>query len=369
MKKYLFVTVGVLFFFFAFGLYKVKERKEELNNLEKPKMVPYTVSLIKPQKGKLKAFTTFRAKYEPIHKGVLAPKTSGIVQKLSVREGDTFKRGEVLAVVDPTDLKAQLNTLTAKAQALEVALGAAKLFYETQKSIYERNLKLYETGGISKEELQLSESSLKRAEAQYMQTLAELKSVKAQIEELKHNLENYSKIKAPYDGVIRTIYAKEGSFVPAGRPVLEIENTDLYRLVASIPTDVKVGKTALVEVGDKKYTLEVDKVLPSAQNGLKKVVIYTKRLNIPSESWVNVKIETGECKGYTVPSSALLYLDGGTYLVNEKKKLIPVKVEFLSGNSACVTGKIPPEERFIVAGQFRLRQIALYKYPIRVKGK
>ncbi|RTZ58149.1 MAG: hypothetical protein DSZ31_06305 [Gammaproteobacteria bacterium] len=368
MRKYLFATVGVLVLFFAFGLYKVKERKEELKNLEKPQTVPYTVSLVKPQKGELKAFTTFRAKYEPIRKGVLAPKTSGIVQKLFVREGDSFKKGEVLAVVDPTDLKAQLNTLTAKAQALKVALESAKLFYETQKNIYQRNLKLYGTGGISKEELQLSESSLKRAKAQYVQTLAELKSVKAQIEELKHNIENYSKIKAPYDGVVRTIYAKEGSFVPAGKPVLEIENTDLYRLVALVPTDAKVGEAAIVEVGDKKYTLEVAKVLPSAQNGLKAVVIYTKRLNIPSESWVNVKIETAECKGFIVPSSAILYLDSGTYLVNEKKNLIPVKVEVLNGNSACVTGKISPEDRFIVAGQFRLRQIALHKYPIRVKG-
>jgi RND family efflux transporter MFP subunit len=369
MRKYIFAILGVLVLFFAFGLYKVKERKEELQKLGKPITVPYTVSVVKPQRGELSVFTTFRAKYEPLRKGVLAPKTSGVVQKLYVREGDSFKKGQILALVDPTDLKTQLAVLQAKAQALEAALEAAKLFYETQKSIYQRNLKLYQTGGISKEELQLSESALKKAQAQYMQTLAELKSVKAQIEEVKHNIENYAKIRAPYDGVVRTVYSREGSFIPAGKPIMEIERGDLYRLVALVPTQTEVGKSATVEVGGKSFNLKVAKVLPAAQNGLKAVVIYTQRLNIPSESWVNVKIETGRCKGYIVPAFAILYLDGGTFLVDEKKDLVPVEVKALSGNLACVEGNISPHQRFIVAGQFRLRQIALHKYPIRVVEK
>ena len=99
------------------------------------------------------------------------------------------------------------------------------------------------------------------------------------------------------------------------------------------------------------------------------MVIYTQRLNIPSESWVNVKIETGRCKGYIVPAFAILYLDEGTFLVDEKKDLVPVEVKALSGNLACVEGNISPHQRFIVAGQFRLRQIALHKYPIRVVEK
>jgi hypothetical protein len=150
---------------------------------------------------------------------------------------------------------------------------------------------------------------------------------------------------------------------------MEIEKGDLYRLVALVPTDAKVGKSAVLKLGDKEYTLEVAKVLPSAQKGLKAVVIYTKRLDIPSESWVNVKVQTGRCKGYIVPAFAILYLDGGTFLVNEKKDLVPVEVKALSENLACVEGNISPDDRFIVAGQFRLRQIALHKYPIKVVEK
>ena len=365
MRKYIVAILVVLVLFFAFGIYKIKERKAQLAQLQKPIIVPFTVTAVKPKKGELEVYTSYRAKYEPLEKGFLSAKVTGLVKELYVKEGDTFKKGQVLAVVDPIDLKTKLQGLQAKLQALKVALDAAKTYWETQKSIYERNLKLYKSGGIPLEQLQLSESQLKQAKAKYEEVKANIEATSKQIEALKHNIETYAKIRAPYDGVVRHLVARKGDFVGAGRPILEIENTKSYRLVVAVPKNTPVGKKAKLTLKGKTYKLKVSKIWPSSEKDLKLVEIDTKRLPLPSESYVEVQLQTGKCKGYIVPFDSVLYLDSGTYAVGIDKSLIPVKVGAIEGERVCVLGSL--KEPILVAGQFRLRQIALHKYPLRVK--
>jgi RND family efflux transporter MFP subunit len=369
MKRYLIAIVVVLVLFFGFGFYKLKERKAQLQHLKPPAFEPFTVSVAKVKKGTLTVFENYRALYEPDKVAVLSPKVSGYVQKLFVKEGDSFKKGQVLALVDPTDLKSQLGGLEAKLQALKVALESAKTFYETQKLIYERNKRLYQTGGISKEQLQLSKSALEKAKAQLAEVEAQIRSTKAQIAALKHNIESYSKIVAPYDGKVDKILAREGSFVGTGHPIMQIEGTKLYRILVQVPKSSPVGKELKLAAGGKTITLTVSKVLPAAQNDLKVVEAYTKRLPLPSNSILSVELQTKRCGGFLVPFNSLLYLDSGTFVVNTKKEMVPVKVEAIYNSTACVKGNLKPGERVIVAGQYRLREIAIHKYPIRIKGE
>ncbi len=367
MRKYLIAVLLVLVAFFAFGIYKVKERKAELAKLEKPKMIPFTVSAAEVKEGKLEVFRTFRAYYEAVDKGVLSTKVGGIVLKLSVREGDGFKKGEPLALVDPTELKTKLEAAKAKLEALKTSAEAAKLFYRTQKAIYERNLKLYKSGGLSEEALQLSESSFRRAEAQYKSVLAQIEATEAEIKNLEENLERYSKIIAPYDGKVIKLYAREGSFVGPGRPVLGIEREGKYRLLVEVPKETEVGKKAILTFEGKTLKLSVSRVFPAAERDLKVVEVETTKLPVPTESFVSVDLQVGSCEGYIVPSDALLYLEKGTFVVDAESKAHRVEVLALSGGRACVKGDLKGIKQVLVAGQYRLREIALHRYPIMVK--
>jgi len=368
MKKYIFAIIVVLVAFFAFGFYKLAKRKAELAHLKPPELIPFTVKAVKVKNGTLTEFVKYRALYEPLLKGALSPKVSGLVLTLRVKEGDSFKRGEVLATVDPTDLKSKLEATKAKLEALKAQATAAKTFYETQKLIYERNLKLYESGGLSKEQLQLSEASLKKAEAQYKEALAQIEATRAEIENLEHNIELYSKIKAPYDGKVVHLLVREGSFAPAGRPIVEIEGTSKYRLLVQVPKGERVGRTLEVNLKGKTYTFEVSKVLPAAQNDLKVVEAFVPPLPVPSGSTLTVSLETKTCKGFVIPFGALLYLDNGIFVVDAEKNLLPVEVGAVYNGLACVKSPALKEgQPILVAGQYRLREIALHKYPIKVE--
>ena len=368
MRRYFIAILIVLVLFFAFGFYKLKQRKLEYAKLPTPERYPYVVKAVVPQKGELKEFTLFRGYYEPLDKGVLSAKAAGIVEKIFVKEGDSFKKGQVLAVVDPYEIKNKIEALRAKLEALKAQVEALKVAYETQKSIFERDKKLYETGGISKEQFQLSKTRLESAKAKLQQALAQLKATESELKILEHNLDRYTYIRAPYDGVVDKLVAREGDFVGVGRPILAIEKTDHYRVLVQVPKDTYVGKEAFITVSGKTLKASVDRVFPSSEKNLKVVEISVPKLAIPSNSWVDVKLETKNCKGYIVPFASLLYLDSGTFVVDQNKNLIPVKVGAISDGKACVRGNLKSDERVLVAGQFRLREIALHKWPIKVEN-
>jgi RND family efflux transporter MFP subunit len=367
MKRYIIATLIIVVLFFAFGFYKLKQRKMEYAKLPPPQRASYIVEAAKPQKGTLKEFTLFRGFYEPLTKGVLSPKTSGVVKKLLVHEGDKFKKGQILAVVDPYELKNKIASQKAKIEALKAKVEALKVAYETQKAIYERDKKLYETGGISKEQFQISKTRFENAKANLKGATAELKGAQKQLEILKHNLEQYTYIRAPYDGVVRKLFAREGDFVGPGKPILGLERTDQYRILVEVSKDTPVGKEAYITVNGKEIKATVSRVFPSADKNLKIVEIPVQKLDIPSESWVDVKLETKTCRGFIIPFASILYLDSGTFVVDTNKNLIPVKIGAINDGKACVKGKLSETEKVLIAGQFRLREIALHKWPIKVE--
>ncbi len=365
-KRYILVVLLILVVFFGFGFYKLKQRKLEFQKLPTPQRLPYTVEAVHPKEGILKEYTTFQGFYEPYTKGFLSTKTNGAVVKLNVSEGDTFKKGQILAVIDPTDIKSQIEATEAKIEAQKAQIQALQVALETQKAIFERDKKLFETGGISKEQFQLSKTKYMQTKAQYEAALSNLKALQAQLKNLKHNLEVYTYIRAPYDGVVRKLLVREGDFVGAGKPLMETAKTDLYRILVNVPLQTSVGKEGFITLGGKEYKLTVNRVLPSTNQNLKVVEILTQKLPLPDDSYINVSLPTKECKGFIVPFGAVLYLDAGTFVVNTDKKLIPVKVGAISKNLACVKGNLSPQMGILVAGQFRLREIALHNWPIRV---
>jgi len=284
MRKYFLVILVILILFFGFGIYKIKQKKKELASMLTPPVHPYVVRVQKAEEGTLKGYTLYRGFYEPLRKGFLASKVGGVVKELRVWEGDNFKKGDILAVVDPYEIKAKLEALLAKKEALIAKVEALKIAYETQKRIYERDKKLFERGGISREKLQVSKAKFYEIKAKLKGTHAELKSVEVQINNLKHNLENYTYLRAPYDGVVRKVLVGEGSFVPPGKPLLELEGKGRYIILVEVPKDAEVEREAIVKANGVEFKAKVNKVLPSSRKDLKVVEVLTEKLPVPSDT-------------------------------------------------------------------------------------
>jgi RND family efflux transporter MFP subunit len=146
----------------------------------------------------------------------LSFKTGGIVKQLHVREGEAVKRGDVLAVLDLSEIEAQ---------ALQANIGLDKARRDLKRAG-----NLYRDSVVTLEQYQNAESAYELAKAQ--KRIADF------------NLE-YSQIKAPSDGKVHKVLVEESEMIAPGYPALLFASTESDWVVRVSVTDKDVVKLAL----------------------------------------------------------------------------------------------------------------------------
>ncbi len=176
----------------------------------------------------------------------LSSRAGGVVAEMKKDLGETVKRGDVLAVVDSTDLG------TAKSDLLQ-ALETAKL-WETNAA---RERTLVEKGvGIEREAL---EAETKAAESRIAvnrarQRLRNLGLTKESIAAVEKEGDTGSLLElvAAFDGMVVERNAVMGEVVEPGKPLLAVADTGtIWALVDLVEADlavIKVGQQATVTI-------------------------------------------------------------------------------------------------------------------------
>lgn len=154
---------------------------------------------------------------EPVDQVEIGTQVSGDIAKIHVDFNNKVKKGQILAELDKSKLKATL------AQA-EISLYAAENDYSYKKKVLERIQKLSENGSASAVELENAEYDFRSAELS-------LKRAKNEVAVAKLNL-SYCVIKSPIDGVVLERSVDVGQTVAASMsaPTLFILAKDLSRM-------------------------------------------------------------------------------------------------------------------------------------------
>jgi len=206
---------------------------------------------------------------------------AGLVERVTVREGDRVREGQGLASLDRTELSARRRAALAQAEAAgallaelergfrseEVAQGRAAVRAAQQRMNdalrdVERSRRLYDGGAVSKELLDKHETAYELAKAEYesaveqLQILetgprqervaaqrAALEQAEAAVAQIDAALD-FAVIRAPFSGVITVRHREPGETVPAGAPVLTLMNPD-DRWVRIYVREDEVGRVAL----------------------------------------------------------------------------------------------------------------------------
>ena len=191
--------------------------------------------------------------------GVIRPKVgaeidvgsrvSGIVRSIPVKVGDPVLRGDLLAVIDPTELQAQRDQASADLALAEAQLAMAR-------SEHERATALAADGIVAPSALDSAARDLEVARARVDLEHAQVSSADIQL--------GYTEIRAPIRGVIADVTTREGE-------------TDIGR--------ISVGQEARFSVDtypDAEFTARVTAINPKAelQNG---VVNYIVRLEFDAQ--------------------------------------------------------------------------------------
>ena len=205
-------------------------------------------------------------------KAAVASKATGRLEYLSVVEGDRVKRGQVLARIEDTDMKASLAQARANLQVNEADLKDATQWLDRQKKLLQ--------SGVS------MQSDYDAAEARYQRVLASIDMAKATVVGAQVALEN-TLIRAPFDGTVLTKNADVGEMVApmaasassksavvtiADMGSLQVEadvsESNIERIVPDQPCEITLDAYPTV-----RYQGYVAKVVPTADRAKATVMV------------------------------------------------------------------------------------------------
>lgn len=175
----------------------------------------------------------------PLAQAEVGSKTLGYLDAVLVERGDKVKRGQLLALVRPSDLPDQL---VAARGSLSQAQASASL----AKSNLERVSGLAPKGVVSQQELQQAQAAVATAEAQEAAAKAQVAAYATRLGE--------TQITSPLDGVVAVRRLDPGALVgpTAGTGIMTIARIDVLRVFVTVTERevhlVKIGQKAHVEV-------------------------------------------------------------------------------------------------------------------------
>jgi multidrug efflux system membrane fusion protein len=142
------------------------------------------------------------------------------VTSVEVDIGDSVKKDQVLAVLDPEPYQLDVD-------AIQAELTMAKDNVSKTKAEYERQKRIFEEGAGAKKFVEVSEFNYKAARS-------EVKVQIAKLDQAKRNLRK-TKLLSPYDGTIAWRAVEPNEEVEAGQKILEINATGKMQVELAIP--------------------------------------------------------------------------------------------------------------------------------------
>ena len=205
-------------------------------------------------------------------KADVASKGTGRLVFLGVVEGDKVTTNQIIARVDDSDIKAQLDQAKANLKLTQAELKDAENNYKRQKA-------LLESGSASQMEFDASEY-------RYSKVLAAIDVAKAQVQGAEVAMEN-TLVRAPFNGTVLTKNADVGEVVaPLGAGVNSkaavVTMADMNSL--QVEADVSESNIEKIEPNQEcQITLDaypghnyagfVDKIVPTADRGKATVMV------------------------------------------------------------------------------------------------
>ncbi len=233
-----------------------------------------TVGVTPVTKRSLARELTLSSELVPFQEIDVYAKESGYVQKLNVDYGTHVKAGQVMAVLEIPELEAMLQVDQAEIKnasnqviRAQHELGRYQAEYKALHLEYTRLNGVFESqpGIVAQQEVDDAQGKDLASASQVDAGQAALDAANSQLVAAKaklirdQSLYDYSKITAPFSGIVTDRYANLGTLMQAGigsstqaMPLVRLSEDDLFRLVIPVPEAyvryIKIGDPVTVNV-------------------------------------------------------------------------------------------------------------------------
>jgi RND family efflux transporter MFP subunit len=173
-----------------------------------------------------KEFTTYvklQANLKSRKNVVILSEFQGTLKNLFVKEGHLVKKGQLLAEINDSGLKEQLDQMLIQANYTQDN-------FDRVKRLWEKNI---------------------GSEMQFLKAKSDFETSNKMVEQIRDQLSK-TKIYAPFDGEIDEIISNLGSNLVPGSPILRVVNLDIIYAEAQVPekyvSSISIGTEAIISI-------------------------------------------------------------------------------------------------------------------------
>jgi RND family efflux transporter MFP subunit len=347
-----------------------------------------SASVVSVQPGSIARTLSLAGQFEAYQVVEIHPKVSGFIRKVNVDIGDRVRQGQTLAVLEVPELAAQLEgTVAQVAESKDEIVRAEHEITraESNYSALHANNARMQSAAKSQPGL-IAQQELDDAQSKDLAAAAEVDAAKSalaaaqQTAEVSHAdnqrvsaIQDYTRVVAPFDGVVVWRYANTGTLIQSGTgsdtqslPVVTLAQSGLLRLRLPVPEDavkyVHVGDEMQVRV-DAIGRLFTGKVVRFTRNvSLQtrtmetEIDVENKDLSIDPGMYANTQLQLAHVSNVlTIPVEALIlrgnqevvYVLDGENRIHERA----VQVGLRGSRLAEITSGLQAGDRVVLGGQ------------------
>lgn len=225
-------------------------------------------AVVKVERRNLGVPLTLAGGFKPFQDVDIHAKVAGYIKQIYVDVGSHVKQGQTLAVLEVPELAAELSGADAAVRRSKQEILRAQGDLERAKSAHEaihamcqrlKQAAQQRAGLVAEQEIEDVHAKDLEAEAQVSSAEAALSAAQQALQMAEANakqyaaLSDYTRILAPFAGVVTVRYADTGSLIAAGTssstqsaPVVRLAQISVLRLVLPIPESMAGG----IRLGD-----------------------------------------------------------------------------------------------------------------------
>jgi membrane fusion protein, multidrug efflux system len=289
----------------------------------------------------------------------LSFRVGGKLVRRLVDVGDRVRKGDLLAELDPGDLRLQVEALQAELTSADAQLARARADHARTASLSKDQL-------VSRAALDQQTAALRAAEGQ-------ARAARAQFD-LSRNQAGYSQLRAPQDGVVASRQVEAGQVVAAGQAVFGLAADGGREVAFALPEsgirDFKVGQAVVIELWSaqgERIPGRIREIAPAADPQAR---TYAARATLEGDA---ARVDLGQSARVYIPAalsgdalrlplSALHRGDKGQAVVwtvdpkVNKARRAPVGIGPYAADGVAVLSGLKPTEWVVMAGGHLLHE-------------
>lgn len=330
MKRIYLILTGLSLFLLSSCTQRARETKGQ-----------QTVKIDTVVSADKQTFLQFPGKVKAAQDISLAFRVSGTISQIHVKEGARVQEGQLLAELDPTDYRVQLDATEAE--------------YRQVKAEAERVMALYKDNGTTPNANDKAVYGLKQITAKYQH---------------HKDLLAYTRLYAPFSGYVQKRLFEAHETIGAGMPVIALISGGAPEVEINLPASEYIRREQFDDYHctfdiypGETYPLKLISVTPKANANQ----LYTMRLQVmpgtravPSpgmNTMVTILCRTERENTLSVPTGAILQKEGKAYVFvyhpsghTVHRQEVSILRLLNNGHSLVTSGQLKPGDRIVSSG-------------------